>query len=87
MTPVPERGILKFGFDPLELMVRLPLAAPAVVGANLTENEVLCPAVKVTGTDSPLKVNPVPLAVAPEMVRVDPPVLVRVSERVVLLPS
>ena len=40
-TPVPERGILRLGLDPLEVMVTLPLAAPAVVGANFTENDVL----------------------------------------------
>jgi hypothetical protein len=71
----------------LEVMLTLPLAAPAVVGANFTENVVLCPVVKVTGKVRPLKLKPVPLALAAEMVRVDPPELVRVSERVVLLPS
>ena len=86
-TPVPERGILRLGLDPLEVMVTLPLAAPAVVGANFTENDVLWPAVKVTGRVRPLRLNPVPVALAAEMVRVDPPVLVRVSDRVVLLPS
>jgi len=87
VIPVPERGMLRLGFDPLEVMLTLPLAAPAVVGANFTENEVLCPAVKVTGRVSPLKLKPVPLALAAEIVRVDPPELVSVSERVVLLPS
>ncbi len=75
------------GLDPLEVMVTLPLAAPAVVGANFTEKVVLCPAVKVTGRASPLKLKPVPLALAAEIVRVDPPELLRVSERLVLLPS
>lgn len=40
-TPVPERGMLKLELDPLEVMLMLPLAAPAEVGANFTENEVL----------------------------------------------
>jgi hypothetical protein len=86
-TPVPESAMLRLGFDPLEVMVTLPVAAPAAVGANSTENEVLWPAVRVTGRDRPLKLNPVPLALAAEMVRLDPPVLVRVSDRVALLPS
>ena len=46
-------------FSPL-----LPLAAPLVVGAKSTVNDVLWPAVKVKGKDRPLKLNPVPLAVA-----------------------
>ena len=41
VTPVPERGMLKLGFDPLEVTLMLPLAAPAAVGENFTENEVL----------------------------------------------
>jgi hypothetical protein len=86
-TPVPERGMLKLGFDPLDVMLTLPLAAPADVGANFTANEVLWPAVNVTGKVSPLKLNPVPLAEAAEMVRLDPPVLVSVTDRLVLLPS
>ena len=86
-TPVPESAMLRLGFDPLEVMVTLPVAAPAAVGANFTENEVLWPAVKVTGKVSPLKLKPEPLVLAAEMVRLDPPVLVRVSDRVALLPS
>jgi len=86
-TPVPESAMLRLGFDPLEVMVTLPVAAPAAVGANFTENEVLWPAVRVTGRDRPLKLNPVPLALAAEMMRLDPPVLVSVSDKLVLLPS
>jgi hypothetical protein len=40
-TPVPESAMLRLGFDPLEVRVTLPVAAPAAVGANFTENEVL----------------------------------------------
>src|SRR5580693_359432 len=86
-TPVPESAMLRLGFDPLEVMVTLPVAVPAAVGANFTENEVLWPAVRVTGRDRPLKLNPVPLALAAEMMRLDPPVLVSVSDKLVLLPS
>jgi hypothetical protein len=63
----------------------LPLAAPLVVGAKSTVNEVLWPAVRVNGKDKPLKLNPVPLAVAAEIVRLVPPVLVSVSDKFVLL--
>jgi hypothetical protein len=85
VTPVPERGMLRFGFDAVEVMLTLPLAAPPVVGLNTTDNEMLCPPVKVTGKASPLKLYPVPLALAAEMVRLDPPVLVSVSDKLVLL--
>jgi hypothetical protein len=71
--------MLKLGFEPLEVMLTLPLAAPLVVGEKSTVNDVLWPAVRVTGGASPLELNPVPLAVAAEIVRLDPPVLVRVS--------
>jgi hypothetical protein len=71
--------MLKLGFEPVEVMVTLPLAAPLVVGEKSTVNDVLWPAVNVKGKDKPLKLNPLPLAGAAEIVRLDPPVLVRVS--------
>jgi len=64
----------------LEVMLMLPLAAPVVVGAYSTAKEVLCPAFKVTGTVRPLRLNPLPLAVAAEMVRAVPPELVSVPD-------
>ena len=72
--------MLRFGFAPLEVMLMLPLAAPAVVGANSTVNDVLCPAFKVTGTVKPLRLYPLPLAVAAEMVTAVPPEFVSVPE-------
>ena len=79
VTPVPESGMLKLGFDAFEVMLTLPLAAPLAVGEKSTVNDVLWPAVKVKGKDRPLKLNPLPLAVAAEIVRLDPPELVKVS--------
>ena len=86
VTPVPERGMLRLGLEPLEVMLTLPLAAPLTVGAKRTVNDVLCPAVSVKGRVSPLVLNPVPLADAAEIVRLDPPVLVNVSDKLELLP-
>jgi hypothetical protein len=71
--------MLKLGFEPLEVMVTLPLAAPLTVGANSTVNDVLWPAFSVKGKVSPLKLNPAPLAEAAEMVRLVPPELFSVS--------
>ena len=47
--------------EAFELIVTVPLALPAEVGANVTLKLALCPAVSVTGAVIPLKVNPVPL--------------------------
>lgn len=41
VTPVPDKGIVKVGFEPLDVMVTDPVALPAVVGANLTLNVAL----------------------------------------------
>ena len=87
VTPVPESEMFKLGFEPLEAMLTLPLATPLAVGEKSTVNDVLWPAVNVKGKASPLKLNPVPLAVADEIVRLVAPVLVSVSDKLVLLPT
>jgi hypothetical protein len=79
--------MLRLGFEPVEVMLTLPVAAPLAVGEKRTAKEVLCPAVNVKGKDKPFKLNPAPLAVAAEMVRLDPPVLARVSDKFALLPT
>jgi len=84
VTPVPESGMLRLGFEPLEVMLTLPLAAPPVVGAKRTVNDVLWPAFSVKGSVRPLKLNPVPLEAPAEMVRLVPPVLVSVSDKLAL---
>ena len=69
------------------MTVTLPLADPELLGANLTLNDVLCPAFKVSGRDNPLMLKPVPLADAAEIVTLEPPLLVNVPERLLLLPT
>jgi hypothetical protein len=85
--PVPVRGMLKLEFEASEVRFTLPLAAPLVFGEKTTVNDVVWPAFKVTGRAIPLKLNPVPLAAAPEIVTVVPPVLVSVSDKLELLPT
>src|SRR5262245_57257593 len=68
-------------------METLPVTAPAAVGANLTENVTVCEGLRVTGNVRPVTVKPVPVTLACEMVTFCPPVLVRVSDRVALLPT
>jgi hypothetical protein len=70
--------MLRLGFPPLEVTLTLPLTAPLTLGAKVAVNGVLWPGFNVTGKLSPLKLNPAPLALAAEMVRLDPPELVRV---------
>jgi hypothetical protein len=61
-VPVPESGIESVGLEAFDVTVTLPLSVAAVVGSKLTLNDVLCPAVSVTGVAIPLTLNPVPLA-------------------------
>jgi len=86
-TPVPDNGTDKVGFVAFEVMVTLPLALPAATGAKVTLKVALCPAASVAGVEIPLKEKPVPLVATFEIVTVDPPVLVTVSDRTLLLPS
>ncbi len=60
-VPVPDNGIVRFGFEASDVTLRLPLALPADEGANETLNVALCPALSVTGAVIPLKLNPAPL--------------------------
>jgi hypothetical protein len=80
-VPVPVSGMVNVGFDAFDVTVTLPLAAAADAGVNFTLNVAACPAVRVTGVVIPLRLNPVPLAATAEIVTLDPPVFVTVSER------
>ena len=52
---------------------------PEDVGEKIALNVVLCPAARVAGRIGPLKLNPVPVAAADEIVTVTPPVFVTVT--------
>jgi hypothetical protein len=78
-TDVPLKGIDKLEFDAFELTVSVPVNVVTVVGAKVTVNDVLCPAVNVTGVVIPEVVNPVPDAATAEIVALVPPVFVTVS--------
>jgi hypothetical protein len=86
-VPVPESPTANGGFEAFEAIVTLPLTVPATVGLNDTLKLALCPAVKVTGAVMPLTLNPVPLAVTPEIVTLLPPVLVTVSDNASPVPT
>ena len=78
-TPVPVSDMVSVGFDAFDVIVTVPLALPAVCGANVTENVVLCEGFSVRGAVIPLSWNPVPLMLAWETVTAMPPVLVSVA--------
>ena len=79
VTAVPLNEMAKLGFDAFEVTVAVPGNVPAEVGAKVTVNVVLCPAVSVTGGVIPEMLNPVPDAATAEIVALVPPVFVIVS--------
>jgi hypothetical protein len=84
-APVPEREILALELD--ETTARFPLTLPACNGANFTVNVMLCPAERLAGTVSPLRLNPVPLIEALEILRVAVPVFLTVTFSDALFPA
>ena len=86
--PVPDIGIINDGFNPLDVIVRLPLTAPVVDGRNDTVNVALWPPDRVNGAVIPLTLNPAPPEIPTcEIVTLDPPTLVTVSEIVLFTPT
>ena len=65
----------------------LPLAREAEEGVNVAVRVVLWPAVSVIGVERPVRENPVPVAVAAEIVTLAVPEFVNVIACVPLLPT
>jgi len=78
-APFPLNGIFNVGLDPSDVIVKFPVALPAAVGANFALKLTLCPEFSVTGSARPLRLNPLPDALAPVIFKLDPPELVKVS--------
>ena len=85
-APVPESAIVVGEFVALLVTVTLPLALPAVVGSNTTENDVLCPALSVRGRARPVTEKPVPVRLSLDNETLALPVLVSVTVCVELVP-
>jgi len=81
VAPIPDKGMLRLGFEALDVMVKFPPADPETVGANFTANVVLCPAFNVKGAAIPLRLKPNPLTAAFEIVTLDPPEFVNVPDK------
>ena len=79
-VPVPLRLTTVVGLEvELLLMVRLPVAAPAVVGSNCRSRFTDCPAFKVSGKVWPETEKPAPVIVAAFTVMLEP-VAVKVND-------
>ena len=77
-APEPLRGTVSDGFEPSEVMLKLPVELPLADGANFTVKLVVCPALSVTGSVNPLIEKPLPDALAAVILRLEPPEFVRV---------
>jgi hypothetical protein len=86
-VPVPERAMLSGEFDALDTTDKLPVAAPALAGVKVAVKVTLWFAVRVRGKVNPLTEKAAPVKLACESVTADAPVLVSVSDRLVLLPT
>ena len=87
LAAVPESDMVSEGFEASLVTVKVPVGVPAVVGASTTLNDLLAPAARVKGVVTPLTPYPVPVAATCETVTVIPPLLVTVSDKVLLCPT
>ena len=83
--PVPESAIVVEEFVALLATMTLPVALPAVAGANVALRVVVWPGVRIT-PDAPLALKPAPETLTFEMVMFELPALVRVTFWLLLLP-
>src|ERR1700730_8851052 len=84
--PVPVRATPVGEFEPLLTKEIVPDAAPATVGANFAVRVLDCPLASVRGNVGPLMLNPGPLTLAWETVKLALPVLLSVIVCVPVLP-
>jgi hypothetical protein len=87
LVPEPDSNTLRVESDAVDVNVSAPLDNPLAVGAKATVSVRLCPASSVSGAVKPPKLNPLPVAVAPEIVTLEPPELVTTTYCVWLLPT
>src|SRR6516225_12447010 len=86
LAPVPDSAREVGELEALLTTTSVPVKLPTADGAKLTLNAVLCPPVRVRGTTSPLVLKVVPLTLSPDTTTVSVPVLLRVTDCVLLLP-
>jgi hypothetical protein len=86
-TPVALSAIATVGLLAVLVIRMLPEAAPTVVGANCAVKVVLWLAASVNGTDRPVALNPLPVALIAEIVALVFPLFVKVIVCGLLLPT
>jgi len=86
LVPVPESAREVGELEALLTATSTPVKLPTADGAKLTLNAVLCPPVRVKGTTSPLVLKLVPLRLSPDTTTESVPVLLRVTDCVLLPP-
>ena len=84
--PEPESDMPKMASEAFDVTVSVPLTVPLKVGAKVIVHVRLCPAARLDGTANPLRLNPVPVIAACEIVTLEPPEFVSVTDCVWLLP-
>ena len=67
-VPVPLRGTLIVGLEPLFVIVKFPVALPAAVGANARDSRADCPGPIVAGVVTPEMVKSLPASVSRDTV-------------------
>ena len=72
----PDNATDNVGFEASEVSVRLPLVVPLTTGVNVMLKVTLCPAARVTGRASPLRLNAEEETAADETVTLALPLLV-----------
>ena len=85
--PVPLKAMVSGEPDASLVMEILPLALPVAEGANCALKLVFCPAASVSGIDNPVRLNPVPEALAAEIVTLAVPELLNAMVCVPLPPT
>ncbi len=81
LVPAPLSANVYVGFVvALLVIVTLPVTLPADVGLNPIVKLDVCAAASVSGSEIPLRLKPVPLTVAPEIVTLVPPVFVSCTD-------
>jgi hypothetical protein len=86
-TPAADKAIFRDRVPAFETTAIVPEMFPLAIGVHRTLNVTLCPLLRLAGRVKSLTPNPAPVTAACEMVTVELPVLVKVSNCVRLLPS
>jgi hypothetical protein len=86
-VPVPVMDTTRGEFEASLTIVKLPVTAPAAVGANWICTVLLWPTAIAPAGLPPITVNPAPVKVAAEIVAVPKPVFVTVKLCVAVLPT